>query len=397
MPSESRAHRGRLYLFAALDELGPLATLYALLFIDNGFSTGQISVVFALWAAVGLLLEVPSGALADRMDRRHLLAIALVFRATGITLWLCFPSFGVLLLGTVLCAVHTTTMSGALEALVHDELSAHGESDDYGPVMARLGQAAHSSVFLSAPIAWMLMRAGVSIHTLGAVTVALNALSIAVVLSLPRTQLHLDGEAPSLADWWATLRSGVHTAAESPSLARMLTVGALIEGLCILDEYMPVLADDRGHPTAAPLLVLAVFGGMLAGGELAARRPNLSSTALGLLLVAGAAASGLGLLSSTAAGVATFGLAYAALNVAWITSDARLQQRVPDETRATVTSVRALFANGVSIALFVIVGLLSSGTDPTPGLLLAIGLLFVTAWLTTRWMPGPSEAQAVST
>ena len=80
--------RRRLYLLAFVDEFGPVYAVYTLWFNDNGISTSQISTVFLVWAAIGLLLEIPSGALADRVDRRHVLASAFGIRAVGIGLWL---------------------------------------------------------------------------------------------------------------------------------------------------------------------------------------------------------------------------------------------------------------------------------------------------------------------
>ena len=48
----------------------PLYPLYALLFTDTGLSGGQISLLFAIWSTVGIVAEVPTGALADRFSRR---------------------------------------------------------------------------------------------------------------------------------------------------------------------------------------------------------------------------------------------------------------------------------------------------------------------------------------
>ena len=62
--------------WALLADTVPLYPLYALLFADSGLSGAEISALFAIWSAVGLLAEVPSGALADRFSRRGCLVAA---------------------------------------------------------------------------------------------------------------------------------------------------------------------------------------------------------------------------------------------------------------------------------------------------------------------------------
>ena len=62
--------------WAALSELVPYYPLYALLFLDTGLSTTQISVLFGIWSVTGFVCEVPSGALADRWSRRGVVVLA---------------------------------------------------------------------------------------------------------------------------------------------------------------------------------------------------------------------------------------------------------------------------------------------------------------------------------
>ena len=93
--------RRRLYALAFVDEFGPVYAVWTLWFNDNGVTTEQISTAFLLWALVALVLEVPSGAVADRVDRRRLIAGALLVRAGALALWLLWPTFAGLLIGPV--------------------------------------------------------------------------------------------------------------------------------------------------------------------------------------------------------------------------------------------------------------------------------------------------------
>ena len=158
--SALRAVKRRLYAFSLIDEIGPLYAVYTLLFLDNGLGASQISTVFVIWAAVAIALEIPSGAVADMVDRRLLVAIALGLRAVGITVWLIEPSYAGALLGATLWALHTSLASGAWEALVHDELAAVDAEDRYAPVMARVGQFSNLGIAAGTIIATAALSVG---------------------------------------------------------------------------------------------------------------------------------------------------------------------------------------------------------------------------------------------
>ena len=138
--------RRRLYLLAFVDEFGPVYAVFTLWFNDNGISTSQISTVFLVWAAIALAFEIPSGALADRVDRRYLLASAFGIRAIGISLWFVWPTFTGVLIGAALWAIHSAVASGSWEALIHDELTAIGQERTYPKVMARISQFSNLGV-----------------------------------------------------------------------------------------------------------------------------------------------------------------------------------------------------------------------------------------------------------
>jgi len=385
--------RTRLYLFAFVDEFGPLYALYAIWFAANGLTATQISWIFLMWAGVVLVAEVPSGALADRMDRRHLIAGATLFRALGISTLLLWPTLTGILVGAALWAVHSSLVSGTWEALVYDLLVERGEEERYTTVSARIGQANYAGIAGGALLASAGLALGATIPLLGWLTVGAHVLSLATVLSLPEAEAVEDEEESPLtfAAWRETLRAGVSAATASPVLLRVLVLGAVIEGLFILDEYQPLLAEARGaREVVIPLLVMVVWVGLFLGGELAARRPRLSSAWVGGLLSASALLVLLALWSGSVWALAVLGVGYAMQNVAWVVSDARFQERAPKRVRATVTSVRAFLAALVNMMAFALVGLLSVGDDPRLGVMVLVGVLVGTGVLMVLWLPEPS-------
>lgn len=375
----------KLYAIAFADEFGPLYAIYPLWFAAQGLSTEQISLIYMGWAAVGLVLEVPSGALADRVDRRVLLAIACVLRGLGLFLWMVWPSMWGICVGVLLWASQTALSSGALEAMVYDELAQNREAENYATVMARMGQANHLGIAAGTIVSTLILGLNGTMVLAGYLTVLLHLPTILLFLSLPRSHA-LEDQALELSTWLATLRRGVTLVGNSRNVAKMVVLGCLLEGLFILDEYVHLLGKARGAPDVlVPVFVGIVWLGLLAGGEVAARAPRMSSKWLGATLSLGAALTLLGLLTQSMWAAAGLGFAYAGLNTAWILSDARLQDRIEGEVRATVTSVRSFFASFTEMAALGTVGLLATSNDPAPGLILLTSILVGLGGLVASW------------
>ena len=388
--------RKRLYPLSFIDEFGPLYAVYTLWFNDHGISTSQVSSVFLVWAVISLSLEIPSGALADRVDRRYLLAAAFAFRAVGISIWLIWPTLPGVLIGAALWATHDALASGSWEALIHDELTAVGAAASYGPVMARIGQFNNLGVATGTLLGAAMLRLDVGLVTLGWITVGAHVGAVTLVATLPDVRWVAQGETVSeegqshVGAWWATLRAGLAEARHTPLLARLVGVGALLEGLFLIDEYIPLLSRARGAADdVAPMIVLVVWIGLLLGGEVAARRPSLSGRVLGATLVAAMGVMALAFVGDAVWALALVAVGYAVLETVWVTSNARLQERATDATRATVTSVRGFGSALVSVTMFAVIGVMSDGDDPTPGLFVMIAALGVAGLLIARWLPPP--------
>ena len=120
--------------WAALSEWVPYYPLYALLFLDTGLSTAQISVLFTVWAVTGFLTEIPSGALADRWSRRGVVVLAGFLQAVAFVVWTAAPGFAAFAIGFVVWGVSSALVSGASEALVHDGLADVGAADSFARV-----------------------------------------------------------------------------------------------------------------------------------------------------------------------------------------------------------------------------------------------------------------------
>ncbi len=112
----------------------------AILFIDFGLSAQQYALLNVAWAAAIVLLEVPSGAIADTIGRRNLLRVCgfLMFIEMGVITFvpLLDPSilFIIFIINRILSGAAEAAASGADEALAYDSLKQAGMEDKWSSV-----------------------------------------------------------------------------------------------------------------------------------------------------------------------------------------------------------------------------------------------------------------------
>jgi len=119
--------------------------VFMVMFLRYGITLEQFGLINAVWAIVIVLLEVPSGALADLVGRKVLLVAAAVMMALEMLLLAVVPPdsawvLPALLLNRVLSGAAEAFASGADEALAFDSLKAVGREGDWPRVLERLMQ-----------------------------------------------------------------------------------------------------------------------------------------------------------------------------------------------------------------------------------------------------------------
>ncbi|HWH01742.1 MAG TPA: MFS transporter [Pilimelia sp.] len=356
-----------LYAYRFLDDFVLLYPVYALLFSDTGLSVWEISSLFAVWSGASMLMEVPAGVWADAVSRRLPLVAGPLLTAVAFTLWVSAPSYWVFAFGFLLWGIKGALGSGALEALVYEELDRAGVPDRYAAVMGRGTAAGMVGVVLAMAVAGPVMAAG-GYPAVGAASVAACVLSAAVAAVLPehRGARRAAGDAPE-PGWTATLRAGLAQARRSRPVRSGVVLVALVTGVWgALDEYVPLLVRDTGVPGAGvPLLLLLVWSCATAGGLLAGYGERLRTAGFAALLVVAAVALAAGALIGRPPGVVLVAASFAAFQLASVVADARLQHSITGPARATVTSLAGMSTDVATLAVYggygVLAGLIGHG------------------------------------
>ncbi|MEW2034144.1 MFS transporter [Streptomyces roseifaciens] len=409
--AELRRLRRGLYVFSALNDFVPLVPVVALRFSDAGLSSVEVSSLFGLLAVSALLLEVPSGAWADVASRRMLLALGAVLRAACFVLWVVAPSYPAFVAGVLLWGACHALTSGTLEALVYDELSAEDSAASYPRLLGRSRVGALASNVLATLVATPLLAVG-HYALVEALSAAVCAATAGAALYLPRRASKgrvteqgpfADGRAvadarpaePAVARYLAMLRAGLAEVRGDPEVRRAAAVAAVLPAVLVIDEYLPLLVRSTGISTAfVPLLVILAVVGKALGGWLAGPLAGLGASRLAAALAVAAVLLAAGSLGQHPLGILPVALCLGTVQLAIVLSQARLQDAVRSDARATVTSLAGLGTDAVAIAFYVAygVGSLWGNVSVVIAGFAAVPLLL--ALVVPRWLPGPRAAPA---
>ncbi|MFF4906725.1 MFS transporter [Streptomyces sp. NPDC001260] len=339
-----------LYGYSFLDEFVLLYPVYTLLFSDTGLSVWQISSLFVLWSLTGVVLEVPSGAWADAVSRRTLLWLGPLLTAVGFALWVLVPSYWAFAVGFVLWGARGAFVSGALEALVYEELERLGAADRYARLMGRSRAVGLVAVMAAMGLAGPVLAWG-GYPAVGAASVLVCVASAVTAGAFPEQRpadAHDDGSEA------ATLWAGLAEARREPAVrGAILLVPAVTAVWGALDEYTPLLVRETGVPDArVPYLLLLIWAGATAGSLLAGRFERLGTGGLAWLLGVAAVALAVGAAARTPLALGLVAVAFGGFQLATVLADVRLQQRIDDTGRATLTSVAGLGTELVTVAVY---------------------------------------------
>lgn len=357
----SGTRAGRLtapaYAYAFFEEFILLYPVYALLFTETGLTVPQISVLFVLWALTSVTLTVPAGALADVIPRRYLLAAAPVVTGTGFALWTLFPSPWIFALGFVLWGAGGALSSGAFEALVYTELEHRGLEDRYARIMGVTRALGVSAVGSATLLAVPAMSQG-GYPLVGAASVAACVLCALAALFLPehRTRSASDGDEEAGPGYRRTLLLGLAEVRDDRAVRAAVLLVILVSAFWgSLDEYVPLLAEDSGVATEdVPLVLMVVWIGVTLGGLLAGPASRLPHPFLAALLVLAAVAIAAGALLTDPVGWVLLAFGFGVCQMMIVVSDARLQDSITGDSRATVTSLADLGTEGLGTSTYLV-------------------------------------------
>jgi MFS family permease len=362
-PAEGRRNVRLIYAFAFLRDFQLWIPVWVVYLIhEHGFSLTQITVADSLFLVGVLLLEVPTGAVADRWGRSRSLALGALSLGIAVLVFAFTSSFAVLLVSFLIWSLSHTLMSGADMALLYDTLKASGASGTYERAAGRANAlnwlGAGLGTLLGGPAAVLFdIRATIFI---GAATCLLTAMVALLLREAPRS-----AEDSPEAHFAKAIRAAFREAWSARDVRTVIlfagTTISIFEGVHYLVQ--PYLLD-RGVEVGVifsllqvPMILAGVLGA-LAADRLGAGK-GLSAVLFGIAMAGFAGYLALAWapgLAAFAGFPALIGLASCLMPL----STGYVNRRVGSTYRATILSLQGMMA---SLALAVLAPVLGFATD----------------------------------
>ncbi|PIT98220.1 MAG: hypothetical protein COT71_01990 [Candidatus Andersenbacteria bacterium CG10_big_fil_rev_8_21_14_0_10_54_11] len=357
----NKATRKLINLSRFFGDFTPIVPYMAVFFARQGVSVPQISLLFSVWAGTIVLLEIPTGILADRVDRKSILILSRLTKLGCFVAWLVSPTFAGFLLGFILWGLASALDSGAFQAFMYDHADTAGAAED--ALVSVFGQAfgwSFAGLFLSALLAAALVSWGfVPLLLLAIISLAL---SIVFLIQVPRPALP-EPRIETAATRGMFRRSAVYIWSR-PILIHLMIIGIAAGGVKgSLEEYYPLLFETKGVALALIGIIIAGFelvksaGGMAAGyfKSLEHRQPLL----LGVIGV-------LAVLSGVLPGYypIVFLLLLTFVDVLlWAMNDAAIQRAATHRNRATIASLKNFGIEASAFAVFLLFNVVTRQTS----------------------------------
>jgi len=111
-----------------------------LFFVLRFISPYDMAVLEAVSFGIGLLLEIPSGAIADLIGKKKTVQLGLFMQTIGMVM-LTLPAISIwfLIIGNITIIAAFAFISGSLEALAYDTLVENGNENKYDKVASKIG------------------------------------------------------------------------------------------------------------------------------------------------------------------------------------------------------------------------------------------------------------------
>ena len=350
---------------------GLIIPAMALLPLDRGLTIAQMGAAFAMQGFVTLVLELPTGGLADTWGRKPVLVLSGC--VCLIALWVLLFARSPLAFGAAaaLMGVYRALDSGPLDSWFVDEAHRHDIDADITKGLAGGGSVIGLAIGAGALtagglIAWQPLS---GVEALAVPVVAsivaqsLAVVSVFVLMKEERRPTH-SGLASSLREVPRAVLESIALLRASRALKALIAISALWGfGMVAFETIMPIrlaeLLDDRSLAGAVMGPVAATgWIAFAAGSALApwiARRLGILRTASGLRIAQGLGVMTMGLVTGPSGLVFAYFVTYAIHGAAGPLHSSLLHARVTSAHRSTVVSLSSLAAQpGGSIGLIVL-------------------------------------------
>ena len=357
------------YLFRFLTDFVFVYAVYIILFRMRGLSVLEISLLMALWCAFVVVLEVPTGAVADKWSRKNMLSLGMLSKALCFVVWYFAKDFWIFALGFLFWAIQETFCSGSLEALLFDTLKKYNKEDNYEKITGQGHFYLRISVGISVFLGGFLASYSLDL------TLLLSVLFMLIAI-IPTFSFEDVGNKKTSADkvrYFSLIKNAFKECSRNKLLFRLILYSAVATAVVgILDEYEQLYFNWVNLPLAffGVLIVVRMLFEAI-GSKYAYKFNNhfknskniyYLSLISGFLLILAVSYRSLFMLP-------VFALVFLFGATGEVMVESGLQREIKTDQRATIISINSLVINSSIIILATGFGILSKIGSLTWGFL----------------------------
>ena len=353
----------KYYIYKFLNDCLPIYALYTILFREKGLSVTEIALLLSLWSFFVLALELPSGILADRWNRKNLLCIATILKAVCYLLWCFSDTFIMFALGFLFWGISEAFGTGTEESLVYDNLKSENREEEFSAIYGK-GRFYSTLGILIAIISSGILASFISIGAISVMSAAICIINFIFVCQLKEKNFYSEKLKEEKVSYFKTFIEAVKLCIKNSNiLLGMIFLVFVVSITDYLDEYDALIIDDFGLEYIWISVIFTVRFVFIAIGNRIAPKIEAKFKTKSKALILAIAASFFLLVFSilwNRYAILALGIGCMIMTIADIIQINIIQGEIKEEGRATVMSIYSIGQNAVMILFSLTYAFLSS-------------------------------------
>ncbi|MCL1995896.1 MAG: MFS transporter [Defluviitaleaceae bacterium] len=351
-----------LYVYKFISQCLPIYAFYTILFIERGKSVSDIALLIALWSLFTIIFEIPSGVLADRWNRRNMLAWSAVFQGLCFIIWFFSHTFFMFALGFIFWGISGAFASGTEEGLIYDNLKSDGNEEKFTQIYGKARFYATIGTVFGIGSAGVIATF-VAIENIALISAAICFLNVIFALQIREKNLYSEGIDRNVSKFFDTFKEAGIFLKETKVAIVFIVFLALFANIGgFLDEFDALIINDFGLSHIWVSVILTVRFVFVAFGELVApivqRRVSSVKTVFLFSMLACTFLTIFSVIWDWYA-ILFFGFSFMIMAINEILLVNALQNKIKEEGRATVMSFYGIALDMVMICFGLVYGLLA--------------------------------------
>lgn len=354
-----------LYIYKFIGQCLPIYAFYAILFMERGKSVSDVALLIALWSAFAIIFEIPAGILADKWNRRNMLAMAAALQSLCFIIWYFSHTFIMFAVGFAIWAIAGAFTSGTEESLIYDNLKNDGQEDDFTKVYGKAQFYANIGTIAG------ILPAGfiaffISIEVVVLISAAISLVNVIFALLIREKNIYLQQpKEKNKKDDTAieTLKkSGAFIKGNRIAITTILFLVLFVSLIHYLDEFDALIINDFGLNHLWVTAIFVIRFAFIALGDILAPVVQKKISSFKHISLMGVLSCVLLLIFAVIwnqFALPLFGVSIMIMAIAEILLMDTLQSEIKEEGRATVTSFISVGQNIVMICFSLIFALLT--------------------------------------